>query len=50
MPRQPGAGAAGKQAPGTKDDPSHLVRVLYHAFQGAETAQPYLQDAAQAGD
>ena len=50
MPRQPDAGAAGEQATGTKDETYNLVSVLYHALQGAETAQQYLQDATQAGD
>jgi len=50
MPSQPGAGASVEQVTGTKDDIYHLVSVLSHAFQGAETAQQYVQDAAQAGD
>jgi hypothetical protein len=50
MPNDPSAGAAVEQATGTKDDIYDLVSVLYHALQGAETAQQYMQDATQAGD
>jgi hypothetical protein len=35
---------------GTRDITYDLVSVLYHALQGAETYQAYVQDAQQAGD
>jgi hypothetical protein len=38
------------QATGTRDDTYDLVSVLYHALQGAETAQRYIHDAERAGD
>jgi hypothetical protein len=50
MPSQHRAVASAAQATGTKDDTYNLVSVLYHALQGAETAQHYLQDAEQADD
>jgi len=50
MSSQPSAGASVEQVTGTKDDIYNLVSVLYHALQGAETAQHSLQDADQAGD
>ena len=50
MPSQPSAVASAAQATGTKDETYNLVSVLYHALQGAETVQQYIQDADQAGD
>jgi hypothetical protein len=35
---------------GTKDEHYDLLSVLYHALQGAETCQRYIEDAKQAGD
>jgi hypothetical protein len=35
---------------GTRDITYDLVSVLYHALQGAETYQAYIQDADEAGD
>jgi hypothetical protein len=37
-------------ATGTRDITYDLVSVLYHALQGAETYQAYIQDADEAGD
>lgn len=39
-----------EQTTGTRDETYDLVSVLYHALQGAETYQRYIQDAEQAGD
>ena len=39
-----------KRITGTKDEHYDLLSVLYHALQGAETCQPYIQDADEAGD
>jgi hypothetical protein len=35
------------QATGTRNETYDLVSVLYHALQGAENCQTYLQDASQ---
>ncbi|HKH19722.1 MAG TPA: hypothetical protein VKB53_02255 [Gammaproteobacteria bacterium] len=35
---------------GTKDETYNLVSVLYHALQGAETYDQYINDAEQRGD
>jgi hypothetical protein len=35
------------QATGTRNETYNLVSVLYHALQGAENCQTYLQDASQ---
>ena len=50
MSSQPSRPSTAEQATGTKDTTYALVSVLYHALQGAETAGPYLEDAAAAGD
>lgn len=38
------------QGTGTRDTSYNLVSILYHALQGGETYQQYIQDAEQAGD
>lgn len=35
---------------GTSNEQYDLVSVLYHALEGAETYQKYVEDAQQAGD
>jgi CHASE2 domain-containing sensor protein len=50
MTSQQSTAASGEQATGTKDTTYTLVSVLYHALQGAETSETYLQDAAETGD
>jgi rubrerythrin len=35
---------------GTQDVTYNLVSILYHALQGAETYDQYIQDAEQSGD
>lgn len=35
---------------GTQDIEYNLVSILYHALQGAETYDQYVQDAEQSGD
>jgi rubrerythrin len=35
---------------GTRDENYNLVSVLYHALQGAETYDQYINDAEQKGD
>lgn len=40
----------GAEITGTRDEHYDLVSVLYHALQGADTCQRYIQDAQQAGD
>jgi rubrerythrin len=35
---------------GTRDEHYNLVSVLYHALQGAETYDQYINDAEQKGD
>ncbi len=35
---------------GTRDVTYNLVSILYHALQGAETYDQYIQDAEQGGD
>jgi hypothetical protein len=35
---------------GTRDEHYNLVSVLYHALQGAETYDQYINDADQKGD
>jgi hypothetical protein len=37
-------------ATGTPDEQYDLVSVLYHALQGGETSQAYIDDARTAGD
>ena len=49
MSSQPSRPSTAEQATGTKDTTYALVSVLYHALQGAETAGPYLEEAAAAG-
>jgi hypothetical protein len=39
-----------ERATGTPNDSYDLVSVLYHALQGGETSQQYIDDARQAGD
>jgi len=39
-----------ESATGERDENYNLISVLYHALQGAETAQQYQQDAQQSGD
>ena len=50
MTSQQDTAASTAQGTGTPDATYHLVSVLYHALQGAETARQYIQDAEQAGD
>ena len=38
------------QSTGTRDITYNLVSVIYHALQGAETYQTYVQDAEAEGD
>jgi rubrerythrin len=38
------------ESTGTRDETYNLISVLYHALQGAETYQQYIQDAEQRGD
>lgn len=38
------------QHTGTRDETYDVVSILYHALQGAETYQQYIQDAEQRGD
>ena len=38
------------QTTGTRDETYDLISILYHALQGAETYQQYVQDAEQRGD
>ena len=40
----------GQPVTGTSDELYDLVSVLYHALQGGETSQRYIDDARQAGD
>jgi hypothetical protein len=40
----------GERATGTPNDSYDLVSVLYHALQGGETSQQYIDDARKAGD
>ena len=35
---------------GIQDKSYDLISILYHALQGAETSEQYLQDAEEAGD
>ena len=35
---------------GTQDTDYNVVSILYHALQGAETYNQYIQDAQQSGD
>jgi hypothetical protein len=39
-----------ERATGTPNGSYDLVSVLYHALQGGETSQQYIDDARQAGD
>jgi hypothetical protein len=50
MTSQQNATPAVAQATGTRDTIYNLVSVLYHALQGADTCQQYIQDADQAND
>src|SRR4029453_16658994 len=50
MTSQQRTGTAAAQATGTKDKTYNLVSVLYHALQGADTCQQYIQDADQEND
>jgi hypothetical protein len=40
----------GERATGVRDQQYDLISVLYHALQGGETSQMYIDDACQAGD
>jgi hypothetical protein len=40
----------GERATGTPDHHYDLISVLYHALQGGETSQLYIDDARTAGD
>jgi hypothetical protein len=40
----------GERVTGTPDEQYDLVSVLYHALQGGETSQQYIEDAREAGD
>ena len=40
----------GERATGTPDHHYDLISVLYHALQGGETSQMYVDDARKAGD
>jgi hypothetical protein len=40
----------GERATGTADHRYDLISVLYHALQGGETSQMYIDDARRAGD
>ena len=40
----------GERATGTPDHHYDLISVLYHALQGGETSQMYIDDARKAGD
>ncbi|HZQ61197.1 MAG TPA: hypothetical protein VFC24_07605 [Casimicrobiaceae bacterium] len=45
------AGRTGGQGQtGTPDVTYNLISILYHALQGAETYEQYIQDAQQGGD
>lgn len=35
---------------GTRDVTYNLISILYHALQGAETSDQYIQDAGRGGD
>ena len=49
--QQTGAGVTGsKGGTGTPDVTYNLISVIYHALQGAQTDQQYVQDAQQAGN
>jgi hypothetical protein len=50
MGGQQGMMGGAAQATGVQDKTYNLISVLYHALQGGETAQQYLQDAQSAGD
>ena len=50
MTSQQHAATSAAQATGTTDKVYNLVSVLYHALQGADTCQQYLQDADHAND
>jgi hypothetical protein len=39
-----------KAKTGTRDETYNLLSVVYHALQGAETIEQYIQDAEEAGD
>ena len=47
MPSHQSTGASTERATGTRDDTYDLVSVLYQPLQSYETAQQYVQDAAQ---
>ena len=40
----------GERVTGTPDEQYDLVSVLYHALQGGETSEQYIEDARTAGD
>lgn len=39
-----------ESATGERDENYNLISVLYHALQGAETSNKYLEDAKESGD
>jgi len=41
---------SGERITGVRDEHYNLVSVLYHALQGAETYEQYINDAERAGD
>ena len=43
-------GASGQGGTGTSDPTYNLLSVAYHALQGAETVQMYIDDAKRSGD
>jgi hypothetical protein len=50
MASQHGATGMAEQATGMQNQHYNLVSILYHALQGGETIQQYIQDAQQEGD
>jgi hypothetical protein len=40
----------GERVTGTRDDHYDLISGLYHALQGGETSQQYIEDARRSGD
>jgi hypothetical protein len=50
MASHQGATATAEHKTGMRDEMYDVVSVLYHALQGGETCQQYLQDAQETGD
>lgn len=42
--------SSAERVTGTPDEQYDLISVLYHALQGGETSQMYIDDARKAGD